>query len=117
MELIGKVIKLTPKIDIYENKTDKPPFYKRELILGVDLHSPYPNYIPMVAIQDKCDLLNNVKEGDDVKVYFTIKGREWRDKEGKTKYFIELAIFKLDLLKSASVPSQPNKDNSDEFPF
>ena len=37
--------------------------------------------------QDKTDLLNNYKVGQDVKVSINLRGREWINPQGEAKYF------------------------------
>jgi len=40
--------------------------------------------------QDKCDLINNYKEGDKIKVSFDLRGREWNE-----KFFTNLNAWKI----------------------
>ena len=61
-------------------------FKKREFVL-TDNSSQYPQHIQFELTQDKCSLLDSYQVGDEVKVYFNIRGREWTNNEGQVKYF------------------------------
>lgn len=70
-------------------------FRKREFVL-TDNSSQYPQHLSFQLTQDKCSLLDNYKVGDEIKVYFNLRGREWTDKQGVTKYFNSLEAWKLE---------------------
>jgi len=80
MEVTGKI----KKID--ETKTfGTSGFRKRELVITTD--EQYPQMLMIEFVQDKCDLLDNFKLGDDIKVSINLRGREWINPEGEAKYF------------------------------
>jgi hypothetical protein len=60
-------------------------FKKRELVVTTE--EQYPQYILIEFAQDKCDLLNNLQVGQDVKVSINLRGREWVNPQGEVKYF------------------------------
>lgn len=60
-------------------------FLKRELV--VTTVEQYPQHVMIEFVQDKCDLLDKYKVGDNVKVSINLRGREWVDPQGVTKYF------------------------------
>jgi hypothetical protein len=76
-------------------------FRKREFVL-TDNSSQYPQHISFQLTQDKCSLLDSYKVGDEIKVYFNLRGREWTDKQGATKYFNSLEAWKLEGGNSSS---------------
>ena len=88
-------------------KTDKP-FLKRELVVVTE--EQYPQTIMIEFVQDKCDLLNNYKDGQDVKVGINLRGREWINPEGKAKYFNSLQGWKIEKLESAPTENLPPVD-------
>jgi hypothetical protein len=89
MEIKGKVF----SVGKTETVTEK--FKKRELILEYAENPEYVEYIKLEATQNKVDLLDTVRVGDEVEVSFNLKGRGWKDKTGKQNYTINLVIWKL----------------------
>lgn len=60
------------------------------------------NYIKFQSVQDKTTIIDRVNIGDEIKVYFNIKGTKW-EKEGKTSYFTNLDAWRIEqLLKPGS---------------
>ena len=47
-------------------------------------------------MQDKCDILNKYKEGDNVKVGINLRGREWINPEGVAKYFNSIQGWRIE---------------------
>ncbi len=70
-------------------------FSKREFVIATDTSTQYPQYISFVLTQDKCGLLDAVNEGDEVKVNFNLRGREWAGPEG-VRYFNSLEAWKIE---------------------
>lgn len=70
-------------------------FKKREFVV-TDNSSNYPQHILFQLTQDRCRLLDDINPGDEVKVNFFIKGREWQSKEGAIKYFTSLDAWKIE---------------------
>lgn len=60
-------------------------FRKREVVVTTD--EQYPQHIMIEFTQDKCDILNNFKVGQAVKISINLRGREWVNPQGETKYF------------------------------
>jgi len=60
-------------------------FRKREIVVTTE--EQYPQHIMVEFVQDKCDLLNNFQVGQEVKISVNLRGREWVNPEGETKYF------------------------------
>ena len=88
MELKGTVKKL-PEIQTFASG-----FQKRELIILTE--EQYPQPILVEFLSDKIDLLNNVKEGDSVKVGINIRGREWTNPQGEVKYFNSITGWRIE---------------------
>jgi hypothetical protein len=68
MEVSGKV-----KVVGGEQQVS-PTFKKRELVVTTD--EQYPQSIMIEFVQDKCDLLNNVTVGEEVKVSINLGGKK-----------------------------------------
>lgn len=80
MEVTG-VIKEIRKTESVGNNG----FQKRDLILVTE--EQYPQSLSIQFVQDKCQLLDHFAEGEKVIVGFNLRGKEYTDKNGETKYF------------------------------
>ena len=60
-------------------------FRKRELVITTE--EQYPQSILVEFVQDKCDLLDKFEVGKNVKIGINLRGREWTNPQGETKYF------------------------------
>lgn len=123
MEIKGKVHEVSPTMQVTDS------LKKRELIVEYVENPQYPEYLKFEAIQDRCTLLDNVKVGDDVEVFFNLKGRKWTDKTGKVVYFNTLGLWKVNALSAtataAATPAyaaptadlSAGADDDDDLPF
>jgi len=122
MEIKGKVHEVGATQQVSET------FKKRDLIVEYAENPTYPEYIRFEALQDKAALLDSFKAGDEVEVFFNLRGRPWTDKTGKTSYFNSLVIWRINAIAStpagASTPeyaapvdvsNKPGED--DDLPF
>ena len=50
-------------------------------------------------VQDKCDLLNNYSAGQMVKISINLRGREWVNPQGETKYFNSIQGWRIENLQ------------------
>jgi len=55
------------------------------------------NYVKFQCVQDKTAIVDRVNIGDEIKVYFNIKGSKW-DKAGVTNYITNLDAWRLEQL-------------------
>ena len=88
MEVIGKI----KVIGSIQQVTDS--YKKRELV--VTTAEQYPQHFLIEFSQDKCDLLNAFQEGQEVKVSINLRGREWVNPQGETKYFNQIQGWKIE---------------------
>jgi translation initiation factor IF-3 len=88
MELSGKV-----KVVNLEQQVSAT-YRKRDLVITTD--EQYPQHVQIEFAQDKCDLLNNLQIGQQVKVSINIKGREWINPQGEAKYFNSIQAWKIE---------------------
>lgn len=101
MEVTGKIKMLGESKNVGSGS-----FLKRELVVTTD--EQYPQHILVEFVQDKCDLLNNYQVGDAVKVAINLRGREWVDPQGVTKYFNAIQGWRVEKLGSAApAPAAP----------
>jgi len=71
-------------------------FSKRELV--IETTDQYPQQVMFQLTQDKCNLLDAFKVGNQVEVSFNLRGREWTNPQGETKYFNTLEAWRLERL-------------------
>lgn len=105
-------------------------FRKRELVVTTE--EQYPQHILVEFVQDKTDLLNNYKVGQQVKVSINLRGREWVNPQGETKYFNAIQGWRVEALQaessSGNLPPVPpmdafepagnlNEEDHDDLPF
>ena len=93
-ELTGKV-KL-----IQDPQTFSSGFTKREVVVTVE-DGKYSQDINLEFLQDKVSLLDGVSEGQEIKVFFDIRGREYNG-----RYFNNLVGWKI----------EGKEDPADELP-
>ena len=101
MELQGVVKRIS------DLQTFASGFQKREMVIVTE--EQYPQPISIDFLQAKIDLLDNVKEGDKIKVSINIGGREWTSPQGDVKYFNSITGWKIE--KQASEKSEPKSSN------
>ncbi|WP_421945722.1 DUF3127 domain-containing protein [Pedobacter sp.] len=96
MEIKGKVHEVGATQQVSET------FKKRDLIVEYAENPTYPEYIRFEALQDKTGLLDTFKAGDEVEVFFNLRGRPWTDKSGKTSYFNSLVIWRINAIAAGA---------------
>ncbi len=79
----------------------------------VTTEEQYPQHILVEFVQDKCDLLNTFQVGQQVKVSINLRGREWVNPQGETKYFNSIQGWRVESMApqaSAGMPPMPPAD-------
>lgn len=107
-----------------ENKTDT--FQAREFVIEVSSGN-YPQFVKFQLVQDRCAMADQFEEGEQVKVHFDLRGREWNG-----KYFTNLNAWRLEKVdqsvpQQASAPvadgsfptadDEPTTETDDDLPF
>ena len=124
MELQGK-IKLIGETQTFGANG----FRKREVVVTTE--EQYPQHIMVEFVQDKTELLNTYQVGQSVKIIINLRGREWVNPQGETKYFNSIQGWRIENLQqetSGEVPPVPpmdafepasdlNEDEHDDLPF
>ncbi|MFE3869831.1 DUF3127 domain-containing protein [Flavobacterium sp. ZS1P70] len=125
MEVTGKIKMLGEAKNVGNGS-----FLKRELVVTTE--EQYPQHILVEFVQDKCDLLNSFKVGEAVKVSINLRGREWVDPQGVTKYFNAIQGWRVERVAAdapnAQVAPMPaaeafapatnlNEEEADDLPF
>ncbi|MBU3822130.1 DUF3127 domain-containing protein [Flavobacteriaceae bacterium XHP0103] len=125
MEVQGR-IKLIGDTQTFGNNG----FRKREIVVTTE--EQYPQHIMVEFVQDKTDLLNNYQVGQQVKISINLRGREWVNPQGETKYFNSIQGWRIEALQgegaNGDLPPVPpmeafepagdlNEDEHDDLPF
>lgn len=84
MEVIG-ILKVKNDTQVVSAK-----FKKREFVLTTEHGTNYPQQVTFVLTQDKVDILDNFEIGDELTVYFNLRGREHNG-----KYFNTLEAWRI----------------------
>ncbi|MDA8979796.1 DUF3127 domain-containing protein [Chitinophagales bacterium] len=87
-----------------EQKTES--FKAREFV--IETQGEYPQFVKFQLTQDRCDLIENYKEGDGLKVHFDLRGREWQG-----KYFTNLNAWKIETEGDMSRPASDENFSQD----
>lgn len=103
MEVTGKVKVIGNTIDVSAS------FKKRELVVATD--EQYPQFISINFVQDKTELLDKYRLGEEVKVSINLRGREWTNPEGETKYFNDIQGWRIEKLADANSTEVKDPEN------
>jgi len=68
------------------------------------------NYAKFQAVQDKTTIIDKVNIGDEIKVYFNIKGSKW-EKDGKVNYITNLDAWKIEQILHSGGTDKSGTDN------
>jgi single-stranded DNA-binding protein len=98
MEVTGKIKVVNPEQQVSAS------FKKRELVVATE--EQYPQFISINFVQDKCDLLNSYNVGDAVKVSINLRGREWVNPQGETKYFNDIQGWRIEKMQTEAPAAQ-----------
>ena len=97
-EVSGRIIK------IFDEQVFNSGFKKREFV--VETQEQYPQPIKLEFFKDKCSLLEQYNEGDQVNVSFNLRGNEFKD-----KFYVNLQAWKIER-KGQDAPSNDNFDQT-----
>ncbi len=89
MEVTGK-LKLISNTEEIGSKGLK----KRSCVIVTN--EQYPQSILIEFFQDKCELLDNFSEDQSVTININLRGREWVNPQGETKYFNSIQGWRIE---------------------
>jgi hypothetical protein len=98
MEITGKLVEIFDTVQINDS------FRKREFVVEYSDNSQYPEFIKFELFQDKAEIIDGYKVGEEIEVAFNLKGRKWNDPKGGVKYFNTLQAWRLS--KKSSTPAK-----------
>lgn len=89
MEVTGKLRA------IFDTKQVSERFTKREFVLEL-IDGKYPQSVLFQLTGDRCASLDQFRVGDEVRVEFNLRGREWKSPQGDVKYFNSLDVWRIE---------------------
>jgi single-strand DNA-binding protein len=87
---------------VFEEQTFGSGFNKREFVLTIEA-GKFPQDIKFECVKDKVALVAALKPGTKAKVFFDLRGREWKE-----SYFVNLNAWKIEAVGGA--PGSPAGD-------
>ena len=90
----------------YETKQVSERFSKREFVIEV-ADGKYPQFVSFQLTGDRVVALDEFRVGDQVRVTFNLRGREWRNPQGEVKFFNSLDVWKLEAARSTNESRGP----------
>jgi hypothetical protein len=117
IEVSGKIYAM------FETKQVTERFRKREFVVEMTDDPRYPQHVLFQLTGDRCENLDAFAVGDDVRLEFSLRGREWTSPKGEVKYFNSLDVWTIERMAGAPhgddeppPPDDPPPD-LDDIPF
>ena len=96
-------------------------FRKREFVVELADNPRYPQFVMFQLTGDRCEQLDGFRVGDEVRVEFSLRGREWKSPKGETRFFNSLDVWQIDALGGSNEPPPPGDEDApppgDDIPF
>ena len=107
-EITGTLVKK------YEVETKGESFRVRDFVIKANDGGQYDNFVKFQTTQDRTSIVEDLNEGDEIKVHFDLRGRQWQD-----KYFTNLNAWRVENLASSGATAGTSAAASDapgDFP-
>ncbi|MEO1515967.1 MAG: DUF3127 domain-containing protein [Bacteroidota bacterium] len=89
-------------------------FRKREFVMEME-DGAYTQLIKFQLTQNNCEKLDPFNEGDQLKVTFSLRGREYK-KDSKVSYFTNLDAWRVEAATQATAETPSAAPEFDSFP-
>lgn len=106
---------------IFDEQTFGSGFNKREFVLTIE-SGKFPQDIKFECVKDKVALVAALKPGAKAKVFFDLRGREWKE-----NYYVNLNAWKIESAgggrdespadDDAPLPEEPGQTVDEDVPF
>lgn len=93
-EITGTLVKK------YETETKGESFRVRDFVIKANDGGQYDNFVKFQTTQDRTGIIDDFNEGDELKVHFDLRGRQWQD-----KYFTNLNAWRVEAMAANSAPT------------
>jgi hypothetical protein len=117
IEASGRIHKL------FETKQVTERFRKREFVVELADNPRFPQFVLFQMTGDRCEGLDGFSEGDEVKLDFSLRGREWKSPKGEIRYFNSLDVWTVERADGSSrgtggaFDDVPPPSDQDDIPF
>lgn len=105
---------LTGKLLIKFDTTQRTESFKtREFVVekSEDINGKLiTNLIKFQCVQDRTGIVDRVNAGDEIKVYFNIKGSKW-EKDGRVSYFNNLDAWRIEQILKPGADAASDDDH------
>lgn len=101
---------------IFEAKQITERFRKREFVIELADNPKYPQLVLFQLTGDRCENLDAFGLGDDVRLDFSLRGREWKSPQGEIKFFNSLDVWTIDRASADGGPGGDEPPLPDEPP-
>lgn len=96
---------------IFDTKQVTERFKKREFVLQIADNPEYPQFVLFQLTGNRCDAIDELAKGDEVRVDFSLRGREWTSPKNEIKYFNSLDVWTVE-----KVGGHASAGGPDDFP-
>ena len=115
-------MKVTAQLKVkFDTMQVSDKFKKRDFVATIEPTSPYPQHVCFQLTQDKCGVLDMYQVGDMIDISFNLRGREWTNPQGETKYFNTIEAWFIskagDNTASNSSSNNTPQDEDSDLPF
>ena len=86
----------------YETETKGESFRVRDFVIKANDGGQYDNFVKFQTTQDRTAIIDDYNEGDEIKVHFDLRGRQWQD-----KYFTNLNAWRVEKVSGNTAPPAP----------
>jgi len=88
-------------------------FRKREFALEIE-DGKFPQTVKFQAVQDRTEMLDSFAVGQQVRVHFDLRGREYtRKRDGVTDWWVNLDCWRIEPLEEGAAADEPEVSHSD----
>jgi hypothetical protein len=77
-------------------------FTFRKFVVEMTDNPKYPQFVEFQATRDEITALDKINVGDEVRISFDIRGREWKSPQGEVKTFNTLQAWKIESTNTAA---------------
>ena len=107
---------------VFDTEQKSASFSAREFVIEM-VDGKFPQMVKFQLTQDKCSLIDDYSEGEDISVDFDLRGREWNE-----KYFTNLNAWRIARAEAqdgasdadtaaTGTPAAATADFDDDIPF
>ncbi|HAP06239.1 MAG TPA: hypothetical protein DCR20_00300 [Planctomycetaceae bacterium] len=82
-------------------------FRKRTVVLQ-QARGKTTNYVPLDFVGDACNSVDDLREGDVIRVNYRLSGRRWqRDESTEVRYFLSVEALSFDFVEDTRPAARP----------